>query len=93
MTDEASEDEMLEHVYTSVDKLLRAECFRTVDTILSDLRPHTLPAVVGLAYASITFAAKDKLTQRAAYMTRLRDHLSSVVPGEVDELLRGIDDA
>ena len=89
---ELSEDEEVGAIYETVDKMLRRESFIAVDKLLDGLEPKNLTPLVALAYASITFAARDKLTRRGAYMTRLREHFTSTFSRvRVEELLRGID--
>jgi len=84
------EDAAIDAIYSAVDAWLRAGLFMTVDLALDDV-PMALSVVELLAYASITSAAKDKLSNRDRYMKRLRAHLEQVRPDDVEELLRGLE--
>lgn len=91
LPEETHEDEALDVIYAMADGCFRAGAFGVVDEQLASLDPSELPTVLGLAWASITSAAADKLPHRAGYMTRLRAHLETTEPDRVDELLAGFE--
>jgi hypothetical protein len=84
-------DDALEGVYDRVDVLLRAKAFDQVDALLDSIDVAQSRLIVSLAYASITWAARDVLRSRAHFMERLRKHTERVEPTRAKELLAGFD--
>ena len=59
-------DKQLDAIYNDIDDLLLGGNFQEVDVILSKI-PEDAEIDILLAYLTITFAAKSKLKNRAAF--------------------------
>ena len=68
-------DDALEVIYREVDALLRRVSFVQVDDLLRTIEVGALPVVHLLAFTSITYAARDHLRSRGAFVTRVRRRL------------------
>jgi len=78
-------------IYTHVDALLSRGAFGEVDCALDLIEVYALPTVYLLALLSITEPARDKLTSRAAFARKVRSCIAKTEPGQVDDLLYGIE--
>ena len=85
------EDEVLDRIYEDVDALLRSGAFDCVSAMLAAIDVESLTTVVLLAYASITNSARDVVSARAGFLTRVRRKLEKTDPDHVEELLAGLE--
>jgi hypothetical protein len=90
--DPKDHEDDVEIIYMAIDALLAEHEFARVDTILNEIPVEKLPVLHMLAFASITSSAKERLHERAHYMTRVRKHLQATESSEhVEALLRGLE--
>lgn len=85
------DDEAIDYIYREVDTFLRKSEFSRVDDILRAVDISSLPVVSLLAFVSITNAPRSLLPARPGFVARVRQHLASVEPNRVEELLAGIE--
>jgi hypothetical protein len=83
----------IEFIYSEFDSRFSKGLFVQINEVLGALDPakSSLPVLHLLAIASITYAAKDQLGSRAAFLTRVRTHLERADADRVEELLAGIE--
>jgi len=85
-------DDGIELIYSEFDSRFSRALFSHIDELLGALDPvKELPVVHLLAIASITNAARERLTARAMFVARVREHLESVDATRVEELLAGLE--
>lgn len=84
------EDPALDFIYSTLDALMCASDFATVDAVLADGFADS-STVVLLGLLSITSPAAPKLTQRVPFARDVRARLTVRDPARVDDLMRGLD--
>lgn len=84
------EDPALDFIYGTLDALLRAGDFATVDAVLAAVVAD-LSTVALLGLLSITSPAAPSLAQRAPFARDVRAILTDHDPERVDDLMRGLD--
>jgi hypothetical protein len=87
-----TDDDEIDSIYAKFDALLRDERFAEVGGLLACVDVASLTVVHMLALISITYAARDKLPGRAAFVARARQRIADVDPGRVEGLLAGFDE-
>lgn len=86
-----SDFDAIDRIYQEVDALLIADSFSRVDEMLDAVDVTAIGTGPALAYATITFAARERLRARVPYVARLREHLTKTRPGDVGALLAGLE--
>lgn len=85
------EEDEVQRIYSRVDDRLRAGDFAQVDVWLRQALHHRMSTIRTLALVSITRAAKDKLSDREAYVRHARAQFAETDPDRVEELLVGLE--
>jgi hypothetical protein len=86
------EDQAMDLIYATIDRMLRAGKFGSVGDLLDAVEPGPDDnLMLLLALASITNTARDRIPAYARYVARLRRWLESREPNRVDYLLRGFE--
>lgn len=84
------DEDALLTVYTRVDAQLSAGLFADVGRDLATVNVPATPIVMLLAWLAITFAAKERLPGRAAFVSAVKTRVEREEPERAQELLRGL---
>jgi hypothetical protein len=86
-----SERSSLDMIFDVVDRMMSSGEFETIDELLGTIDPRIFPVAVSAGFLSITFVAKDKLTERAALWRRTHNALTNKLGQEdADDILNGL---
>ena len=86
-----SDENDVDVVYDIIDEMLcHGKKFPQVDDILAKVDVTQLSITLMLSYLTITAAASDLLPNRRALYDRIHQHLTTIDPERVDDLLHGL---
>jgi hypothetical protein len=84
-------DAAIDLLFEVVDDWFLARQFEQCDRFLADLDITRLDTNLLVGVLSITYAAKDKLQERAALVPQVRARLEQLAPGRADRLMEGLE--
>lgn len=91
LVDEKGMTEALRYLYDELDELLLAQCFSQCDHILRAVDVNNTHLKILMGYMTITLPWRQQLTERGAFMDRVRQAALKELPtARVDALLKGL---